>query len=180
MKGGFLKQYHKHYTKRLDYDLWKQSLTWIKEIDNPNVFEIACGCGQFANMLFDNSIRAYAGIDFSNIAISMAKENNKEHADLFYVGNVLKSERLDAYYNIVIMFEALEHIECDLDLLNRIKKNSTLILSVPNFPSESHVRYFESKEDIVKRYGSIMDIKVIHEFPIGRMGNLIYLIKGKK
>lgn len=180
LSGGWQKEYHKHYTECGDYKSWEKALEWIKENPSPRIIEIGCGPGQFAQMLFDHGITDYKGIDFSQIAIDMARKNNKKLSHAFMVDNALTSEIFSGGYNIVVVLEVLEHIESDLLLLNKIKKDSTIIFSVPNYNSESHVRWFDSQDSIIKRYGNIIKIEAIEDIPFPPTLNKIYLIKGIK
>jgi hypothetical protein len=65
-------------------------------------------------------------------------------------------------------------------VLDKISKNTTIIFSVPNFNSASHVRWFNSKDDIEKRYGDIIKIKEIHEIRLSPTTNKIYIVNGTK
>lgn len=178
--GGWLKQYHGHYSERLDYPLWKKCVAWLSEIENPEILEIACGCGQFANMLFDYGYVNYNGFDLSPVAIKMAKQMNPDHAEKFFVDETLKTDLLDEEYNTIIIFEALEHIQEDLNVLSRIVSGSAVFLSVPNYSSASHVRWFSSEREIYERYDKILNIREVVQIEIGTKGNVIYLIHAFK
>jgi len=155
-------------------------LEWIKQIPNPKIIEVGCGPGQLANMFFDNEICDYRGIDFSAVAIEMAKANNKMHPDVFMVDNAYNSEIFSSDYNTVVLLEVLEHIDNDLLVLNKIRKNAHVIFSVPNYYSYSHMRWFDSKDEILERYGNIVDIESIFETNFRPTQNKIYLVKGIK
>ena len=176
--GGWQKQYHKHYSESYYYSGWKLALSWLNNNPNPKILEIGCGNGQFANMIFTNGITNYKGFDFSPIAIRMAKKNNQKYSENFVVDNAYTSELYNYDYNIVVILEVLEHIERDLLVLEKIKKNTTVIFSVPNFNSESHVRWFNSKDNIEERYSDIVEIYEIQEVRLSSTTNKIYLVKG--
>ncbi|MCK4818128.1 methyltransferase domain-containing protein, partial [bacterium] len=178
--GGWQNEYHKHYTESIYYSAWSRALEWIKQIPNPKIIEVGCGPGQLANMFFDNEICDYRGIDFSAVAIEMAKENNKMHPDVFMVDNAYNSEIFSSDYNTVVLLEVLEHIDNDLLVLNKIRKNAHVIFSVPNYYSYSHMRWFDSKDEILERYGNIVDIESIFETNFRPTQNKIYLVKGIK
>ncbi len=180
LSGGWQKEYHKHYTERVDYKSWKKTLEWIKLESHPEIIEIGCGTGQFANMLLDNGISNYHGIDFSPIAIDMAKKNNSNYTNCFTIDNALSSNIYTSEYNIAILLEVLEHIDDDLHILANIKDNCTVIFSVPNFDSASHVRWFNTRNAILARYGDIVDIEDIYEIELKPTLNKIYLAKAVK
>ena len=52
----------------------------------------------------------------------------------------------------------LEHIEHDLEAIGNWKSGTYCICSVPNFDSETHVRFFESADQVRARYGALIDI----------------------
>jgi 2-polyprenyl-3-methyl-5-hydroxy-6-metoxy-1,4-benzoquinol methylase len=110
----------------------------------------------------------------------MAKENNQKYSEVFVVDNAYTSELYDDKYNTVVVLEVLEHIENDLLLLERIRKGSTVIFSIPNFNSESHMRWFDSTSDILKRYENFLAFESIHEFNSSPYKNKIYLVKSVK
>jgi len=178
--GGWQKQYHKHYSESYYYSGWKLALSWLNNNPNSKILEIGCGNGQFANMIFTNGMTNYKGFDFSPIAIRMAKKNNQKYSENFVVDNAYTSELYNYDYNIVVILEVLEHIERDLLVLEKIKKNTTVIFSVPNFNSESHVRWFNSKDNIEERYSDIVEIYEIQEVRLSSTTNKIYLVKGIK
>ena len=131
-------------------------------------------------MLFDNGITNYKGFDFSPIAVGLAKKNNEKYSGNFVVDNAYTSQLYNYDYNIVVILEVLEHIERDFLVLNKISKNTSIIFSVPNFNSESHVRWFNSKDDIEKRYNNIIKINKIKDIILSPTSNMIYLVKGIK
>ena len=119
------------------------------------ILEIGCGTGQFAAYLhkkkkvFNN--RYVLGIDFSKVGIEKAKERSPGlrfiHGDVFDNKWIFKRK-----FNTVFMCEVLEHIENDIELIEMIPRKKTIVFSVPNYDSQGHVRYFESLEDVKRRY----------------------------
>lgn len=177
--GGYNKAYFKHYSETLYINIWNKALQFIKGIESPKIIDIGCGPGQFANLLFDNNIFDYKGIDYSKEAIKIAKTLNSTLSSNFYIDNAYTSSIFMEEYNIVTLFEVLEHMDEDIKIINRIKKGAVVLFSVPNYMSKGHVRYFSSKDEISNRYNSTVDIKEIHEFYITET-NIIYLAIGKK
>ena len=58
-------------------------------------------------MLFDNGYSNYIGFDFSAEAIMLAKKNNPQYADRFFVDDAFETELLKKPYDLVLYFEAL-------------------------------------------------------------------------
>lgn len=178
-KGGHNNMYAKHYQKSPYFDVWKKAISLMKDIQNPKILEIGCGGGQFANMLLDQGFHQYKGFDFSDGAIKLAKETNPNEHEKFFVDDAYTSSIYQESYNIVITFEVLEHLKEDINVLNKIKKDVHVFFSVPNFDSASHVRYFQNKMEIIRRYHELIDIKNLYSFHVSSQ-NIIYLGCGIK
>lgn len=174
--GGWQKEYHKHYTDSNNHKAWGKVVSWIMEVPERKIIEIGCGSGQLSNMLFDNGLCDYKGIDFSSTAIALAKDRNPKYAHLFSVENAFDTDLFSGAYTTVVILEVLEHIEDDLNLLKRIKESAQVIFSIPNFDSRAHVRWFENEEKIIQRYSEIVDILSIHEVTYANTSNKIYLL----
>lgn len=180
IKGGYNNEYHKNYTECIYYPIWEKAVKIIKEIEkNPVVIEIGCGTGQFAKFLFDEGIRNYIGIDFSEEAIKLARINNKGFEDKFVRENAYESDIYWSDYNICVMFEFLEHVKDDISIIKKIRQNTTVLFSVPNFYSISHIRWFDNEYEIRARYKNYLDIAEIFDFEISK-GKKIYLVFCKK
>lgn len=176
--GGWNETYFKHYSETHYYEIWLKALELIKKVDKPNIVDIGCGPGQFAKLLLDNGIKDYRGIDFSQEAIKYAKIRNDKNRSLFNVDNAYTTSLFNEEYNTVVIFEVLEHVDEDLKILSRIRAGSTILFSVPNFYSDGHVRWFNSKQKIIERYKKYVEFEDILSFSVGGM-NKIFLIKGK-
>ena len=178
--GGVGGNYHKHYSQSRYYPAWKEAMDLLRNVDRTiPVLEIGCGPGQFANMLFDNGFTNYMGFDYSSEAVSLAKKNNPEQADRFFVADGFQTELMERQYGLVICFEVLEHIRKDLELLQRIRPGTQMLLSVPNFNDPYHVRYFCNTEEVRERYRKVMRISDIRTSKI-HGANCLYYVLGEK
>lgn len=177
--GGYDEAYFKHYSETLYVDIWFKAAHIIKNLNNPKVIDIGCGPGQFANLLFDFGITNYKGIDYSKEAIKMAKLRNNKYREHFCLDNAYTSDIYSDAYNVVTLFEVLEHIDDDITLLNNIRKGTLVIFSVPNYISKGHLRCFKSKEELYNRYNDIVKITDVTAFDLTET-NKIYLIIGVK
>lgn len=152
----------------------------MKTLDRETpILEIGCGVGQFANMLFDCGFSNYTGFDYAVEAIARAKANNPEHADRFFAENAFQTRLMEEKYGLVISFEVLEHIQKDLEVLNRIRPGTKMLVSVPNFDDPYHVRYFPSEKDVRERYGQVMRIFDIFVSMLNQV-NCLYYVWGEK
>lgn len=137
------------------------ALNIIKDMGtNCRICELGCGSGQFANLLYDNGFTNYDGVDFSGTAIDIAKRSNPDLAENFYKADIfewLKSKKQSSD-TLYVIFEVLEHIKDDAELLNSLPQGCSILLSVPSFMSFDHLRTFNCEEDILKRYPMIRKI----------------------
>ena len=177
--GGHIGQYHVHYTESRYFPVWFRGAEIISSMNNPRVLDIGCGPGQFAHLLFDNGITSYKGIDHSSEAIELAKNNVPQWAGNFTVTNVFDIDSLPENIDIVTMFEVLEHLERDLDLLKLIPSGTQVLFSVPSYGSTSHVRQFKHPQNVKKRYKSLVDIILLEDFTdCPEQGKTIFLVYG--
>lgn len=175
--GGAANTYRAHYTKSFYYPSWKRALSYFYLLDRKTeILEIGCGVGQFANMLFDAGFSRYTGLDFSSEAIKLAKETNPAFSERFLVGDAFQTPLLDGAYDIVIMFEILEHLNEDLKLVSRIQPGRKVLLSVPNFMDPYHVRCFADVQEACNRYRELIKIFDAFEMPLTGSNKLFYLI----
>lgn len=157
------KEYSEHYSNLNPFILkmYHTAMKWISKYEkNVEIYEIGCGSGQFANMLLDNGYVKYVGIDFSSRAIELAKKANFRYGegkfmceDAFsYLQSYKEKEN-----TLFVMFEVLEHINKDVELLNMLPSGTNIIFSVPNFKSFNHIRTFDDLASIQNRY-EMLDI----------------------
>ncbi|MCI9108018.1 MAG: class I SAM-dependent methyltransferase [Lachnospiraceae bacterium] len=150
-------EYSEHYSKLNHFvlEMFRTALKWITKYEkNIEICELGCGSGQFANMLFDYGYTNYVGIDFSNQAIEFAKRANPHYADRFICEDVFSYLWRDKKEGnaLFFLFEVLEHMNRDVELLEMLPLGSTVIFSVPNFKSFNHIRTYENLETIKSRY----------------------------
>lgn len=153
-------EYLLHYTKthKCIRDMFSRAIEFLNGFGKDvEIYEIGCGSGQFANMLFDNGFVNYKGFDFSEKAVAIAKEANPDYADKFTCADAFEllpalSKKSSAVF---FCFEVLEHINDDKKLLDLLPSGSTVIFSVPNFYAFNHIRTFDCAKQIYDRYTSL-------------------------
>ncbi|MFC1694031.1 class I SAM-dependent methyltransferase [Candidatus Latescibacterota bacterium] len=177
--GGHEGLYHVHYTESRYYPVWRRGAEIISSMDNPKVLDIGCGPGQFASLLHDTGITSYKGIDHSAVAIEMARENVPQWAGHFTVNDVFEPDNYRGNATIVVLFEVLEHLEKDLNLLRMVPPGTSILFSVPSYGSASHVRHYKSEGKVEKRYKQVVDIILLETFAdCPEPGKTIYLVHG--
>jgi 2-polyprenyl-3-methyl-5-hydroxy-6-metoxy-1,4-benzoquinol methylase len=135
------------------------------------VLEVGCGSGVLAQMLIADGA-AYDGFDFSPMAIEKARSRNP--SGRFFVGDATDPACYGANCDGIVCCEVLEHIDGDLTAIQHWNSGAPVICSVPNFDFESHVRFFRLEDEIVQRYGGLLDIQRIERFPASASANLTW------
>lgn len=169
----YSEEYKKDFLNSLYYSLYKNTFEIILKKSVTSILEVACGVGTFATMLHCSNFKGkYIGFDFSKVGVEKARLKCPQYTFLcenIYTTNLFFS----VDYDTVIMHEVLEHLQDDIGTLRKIKHNSFIIASVPQFDFKSHVRFFKDEKQIVYRYGRCIDIEKIFHI------NNIFLFYGK-
>jgi SAM-dependent methyltransferase len=176
---SFLSSDHwrQHYTLSRYYFLWCVIVDRIRHEKIPSILEVGCGAGQLARFLCDIGVKHYKGFDFSPKRIECAQSICPEFT--FKVEDAFQTDLFTEFdYEAVILTEFLEHIERDIDILKRIKTGKRVFGTVPNFPYESHVRHFQSPQQVVSRYRALFTQLRIDPFMANPNGAFYFLIDG--
>ena len=149
------KHWKKHYTQSHYYPIWTVIGDRVRRKRPKRVLDIGCGPGQVACMLRDIGVPEYIGLDFSKARIARARDICPEYE--FLTENVFESQIFEIdNYDLILATEFLEHIEHDINVLEKARKGTTVIGTVPNFPATGHVRHFKNTEEVLLRYRSIL------------------------
>lgn len=129
------------------------------------IIDIGCGTGQLAEVVawYAYLLHYLFGADFSGQAIMQAR-NRMPNDRFMHVDVTKRTDVFEEDYDTAVFVETLEHVHDDLGLVNLVPPRRRVVLSVPDFPAEGHVRYFESVADAVTRYEGpleIEDVKVV-------------------
>ncbi len=123
------------------------------------VSDVGCGPGWFVDRLATQGYRGeYLGVDFSRVAVERANHavRRTEAVGVFggaWVGS-LGSTRTQLDLGVVVAVEVLEHLADDVVTFDRIvPAGRRVVISVPTYDSESHVRWFAETDDVKGRYG---------------------------
>lgn len=169
-----------HYSKTEYYPFWSVIADRIQCLNTKSVLEIGCGGGQFAALIRDKGITKYLGFDFSPSLIALAKKACPDFN--FVIADALKTDLFYTYdYDTVVTTEFLEHIERDLEVIEKIRKGTHFYGSVPNFPWISHVRHFNTVQEVYDRYA-----EYFHSFRVDAFfsnhddAKVFYLLEGVK
>lgn len=167
--------YKTHYSKSPYLKVWTKVASYIKNTDN--VVDIGCGTGQMMELLLEKGVGHYIGYDFSQVAIEIAKKKIKDTRAIVYWKDLYELSSLPNA-DIYITIEVLEHLVDDIKVLNLIPKDKKVVLTVPNYLGGSHVRKFDTEEEVKNRYSSIIDCEEITTIIHG--SGKIFVMMGKK
>lgn len=126
-----------------------------KFVKNKTVLDIACGTGYGSNYLAREGAKNVFGGDISLDAIKFAKNNYKRDNLNFISVDALKLPYPDNFFDVIVSYETIEHIEQNelfLQSCNRtLKLDGLFICSTPNKKitspnSEMPVNSFHVKE----------------------------------
>jgi trans-aconitate methyltransferase len=156
-------EYRQHYSRSRYYFLWTVIADRVRRAEFRQVLEIGCGPGQLASFLFDQGIQAYAGLDFSPVAIDIARSTVPTAR--FVLDDARTSHIYTEFpHEVIICTEVLEHIQDDLRVISRFPVGSHCICTVPNFPYDSHVRHFPTAAAVTARYAAFFGDFDVAEF----------------
>lgn len=147
-------------TRGLYYPLLRKVLTCVRDHRSRSILEVGCGNGFLAEMILQEHGGTYRGFDFSPVAVRNAACRTGR-SELFFRADALDARSYTHDYDTIICTEVLEHIEADLDVIRLWRDGAWCICTVPNFDYESHVRFFQTSEEVAARYGEFIDIRAI-------------------
>lgn len=145
---------------------------------NITILDIGCGNGWLADFLAPYGFTEYTGVDFSSECLKLA--SNKHPYYKWLCKDAFDKEIMDLMplNRVVIMTEFLEHIEKDLEFVQKIPQGRIVILSVPNTPDEAHVRWFDKLEGVMERYEKHIRFEFVSTLASTRKGKLFHILQG--
>ena len=149
-------EYGKPFWQSRYYFLWTVIIDRLRRGKPNTLLDLGCGSGQFAELVHRDLTIDYLGVDISQTAIEKATARNLP-GFRFEVGDALTSPLLESGFDAVVCMEVLEHLERDIELLERIRPGVRCLCTVPNFPFVSHVRHFENEAEVRDRYTDLFD-----------------------
>ena len=169
-----------HYTKSPYYFCWTVIIDRLRRAGAKSILEIGCGSGQLACAIRDAKIvNSYCGFDFSKARLQQARKVCSEFK--FELINVFETDLFEKLsYDTAISTEFLEHVERDLEVVEKLRTGTRFIGTVPNFPFVSHVRHFLSCEEVAERYGKYFQDFTVTPLLANDKGKKFFIIEGIK
>ena len=168
-----------HYSESPYYFLWTVIVDRLLRANARRVLDIGCGPGQLACLLRDRGIAEYHGFDFSPKRVEQAQKVCPEYR--FTIEDAFATDLFTTFvYDSVVCTEFLEHVERDLEVLQRIASGTRVLATVPNFPGGAHVRYFRDADEVHARYHAAFRDFTVDTFIANPAGKTFYLLEGTK
>lgn len=117
-----------------------------------SVLDLGCGAGQLTRYLNGHD---YLGVDFSTVAIDIAKERFPSY--VFNVGDI-RNLAINEDFDTVTLIEILEHLDNPIVAINvaQSRAERRIIVTVPvDMPDTAHVKPTWEKEDIEALLGEL-------------------------
>ena len=144
------------------------------------VVDLGCGTGRFAELIFERmGSDSYYGYDFAPAVIAEASRYCSHDGFTFEVADLRVWEHGPDLPDVCcyVLLEVLEHLDDDRDILERIQPGLPVVLSVPNFWSESHVRRFLQPRHVFDRYGDLLDFDAWQSVSFPTPGRRIHVFR---
>lgn len=148
-------------------------------VQGKRVLDAACGSGYGSKMLAE-SAESVIGMDISEEAIQYAQNNYAAPNVDFIVGSVEKLPFEDNFFDIIISFETIEHVNEQIqnsflrEIKRVLKDDGILIMSTPDKklftdersgkPSEFHVKEFYKEEFLEFLYKEFKNVEFKRQF----------------
>jgi 2-polyprenyl-3-methyl-5-hydroxy-6-metoxy-1,4-benzoquinol methylase len=159
-------------------NLWERVVSLAREMEAKRILDIGCGPGFFASFLHERLPNTeYCGVDFSNYAISKARERCPSFKFL-KKRLPLRDFSFFPDFDVVICLEVLEHVDEDREILSGLPGGAHVLASVPNFDSMGHVRVFADEAQVIQRYGDVLEDLAVEAHPL-KGHAIIWLMKGR-
>ena len=119
-ENGKFKILHQIKSHRMAYILEQMK---NREIKNLKILDVGCGGGIICEPLARLGARV-TGIDFAPNNIIAAKIHSKKNKlKINYINKAIEKSKLDEKFDIILMFEVLEHLDNWKKTIKKIKKN---------------------------------------------------------
>lgn len=155
--------------KVISYEHYHRYIFALPLVNGKNVIDLACGEGYGSQMLA-RMAKSVVGIDIDKETIAHANKKYKSDNLTFIQGSILQIPFTEENkFDIVVCFEAIEHIENHKKMLSEVKrvlkKDGILIISTPdkrlysdhdNYINPYHKKelYYEEFRELLKLYFS--------------------------
>jgi len=126
------------------------------------ILQLGCGVGSLGKLMLYSNYNYVRGVDVADRVIASAKASMPtRHKDKFIQGYFDDDHVYDVEYDAVICVEVFDYADCDIPILDCIKKGAKVLFTVPGHPNEAHPRWFKDEKEIKSRFRKSVSIKSI-------------------
>jgi SAM-dependent methyltransferase len=149
------------------YPIWKSCAEGVTAKGANTIIDLGCGPGHLAEVIrrINGYKYQYIGYDFSRTAIDVARNRLGDPRFDFRLVDLqshdFNENAKDDELPVYVSTEFFEHVEFDLEVVEKMKSGSSVFFSLPRFDDPGHVRFFEKDEEIRSRYETLLDIHAI-------------------
>ena len=136
---------------------WGRYLFAAQFIKDKIILDVACGSGYGSNYLAKRGAKKVIGLDYSKEAVDYAQENFSYKNLKFIFGDAHELPFKDAYFDIIVGFEMIEHLidprRFFKEVKRVLKKDGIFLISTPNeenYPEGNHFHVREFLEEDLK------------------------------
>lgn len=133
------------------------------------ILDAACGTGYGSSLMSEHGAKKVLGVDISKEAIDYCKTHYKKENLEFKIDNCTKLQLDNSYFDVIVSFEAIEHLKEPDSFLSEVKRvlknNGLFVVSTPNKlmyqgSNQFHVTEYTEQEflALLKKYFSFVEI----------------------
>jgi phospholipid N-methyltransferase len=144
-----------------------------------NIADLGCGFGNFTGVMISRHQKpeVYLGVDMSHNCVKIAKAAypgwNFIYGDFFTPQIRQLYERYEAY----LLLNMMDVLEDEIAFLDIVPSGKPLLFSMPRFPKEGSLRYYDDATGLRDRYSNHLSIKSVGLYKSG-LGELYSMVVG--
>ncbi|MDR1297820.1 MAG: methyltransferase domain-containing protein [Deltaproteobacteria bacterium] len=146
-----------------------------------NVADLGCGPGNFTGVMVKRrqKTEVYLGVDMSHNNIKTAKAAypgwNFIYGDFLSPQVIQQYERYEAY----LLLNMMDVMEDDQAFLDTVPSGKPVLFSMPRFPKEGSLRYFDDMSELRDRYSNHLSIQSVGRYA-NALGESYSMVVGRR
>ncbi|MDR2300962.1 MAG: class I SAM-dependent methyltransferase [Deltaproteobacteria bacterium] len=131
-----------------------------------NVVDLGCGVGNFTGVMVSRRQKPelYLGVDLSHNNIKVAKAAYPGWSFIYGDFNDPAVRQQYERYEAYLLLNMMDVMDDDLAFLDTVPSEKPVLFSMPRFPKEGSLRYFDDPALLRDRYSNYLAIKSVGRF----------------
>ena len=158
--------------------LYENAFSRLGMLNIANVADLGCGPGNFTSVMAKRNQRreVYVGVDISHAQIQTAKAAYPEWS--FIYGDFRSPQVIERYerFEAYLLLNVMDILDDELAFLDLVPSGKPVLFSMPRFPKEGSLRYYEDVQSIRDRYSSHLAVKSVGRLALG--ADAYYMVVG--